>query len=288
MIVIKRPKRVGGAHHGGAWKIAYADFVTAMMAFFLLLWLLASTTEEQREGISNFFNAIPTGGEGGNGVLQGTVIDTKDIMDARDPSGAELAVFTPAPGFGITVDDPDDGRDPEQEAAAEREAEEAVKLQDEKAFAGVEHALKEALQKQPELGPNLVMDRTPDGLRIQIIDQERSPMFASGSAVLAPRMEQLLRLVGTLVAGMPNNVAVAGHTDANPFSRIDYGNWELSADRANAARRILANAGVPERRFVRVQGLADRQPLNSNDPLAPSNRRISVLLMSGTAPTATN
>ena len=290
MIIIKRPRRAADGHHGGAWKIAYADFVTAMMAFFLLLWLLASTTEEQRKGISDYFSALPVGTGAGEGVLQGKVIDTVEELSAREITGVETIELIPAPGYGVTAEEPSRGRRAESAPAQPGDAhlQAAQEARDEAAFTTVEQALEKALDTRPELAANLLIERTPDGLRIQIIDQERSPMFASGSAVLAPRMEQLLKLVGGLVAGVPNTIAVAGHTDAAPFMHDGYGNWELSADRANAARRLLTASGVPEARFVRVQGLADRQPLIAQDPLAPSNRRISVLLMKGGDAAAVN
>jgi chemotaxis protein MotB len=265
IIVIKRPKRGGDGHHGGAWKIAYADFVTAMMAFFLLLWLLSTTTEEQRRGISDYFNAIPTGGAGANGVLQGKVLDIADLQrPSPTPNGAMPVVLMPAPGMGRPLPQPTD------ESARREDA----------AFAEIERNLEAAVKASPELAGNILVERTPDGLRIQLIDQERSPMFASGSAVIVPRMEQLLRLVAAMVARVPNTIAVGGHTDAYPLARGDYSNWELSAERANAARRLLVASGVPEARVVRVLGLADRQPLLKDDPMAASNRRISILLMS--------
>jgi chemotaxis protein MotB len=265
VIIIKRPKKAGDGHHGGAWKIAYADFVTAMMAFFLLLWLLSTTTEEQRKGISDYFNAIPTGGAGANGLLQGKVLDITNLQrPATTPNGATPVVLMPAPGLGRPLPQPTD------EGAAREEA----------AFAEIERSLEAAVKGSPELAGNILVERTPDGLRIQLIDQERSPMFASGSAVIVPRMEQLLKLVAAMVARVPNTIAVGGHTDAHPLARGDYSNWELSADRANAARRLLVASGIPETRVVRVLGLADRQPLLKDDPMAASNRRISVLLMS--------
>ncbi|MEK0084967.1 flagellar motor protein MotB [Benzoatithermus flavus] len=265
IIVIKRPKKGGGGHHGGAWKIAYADFVTAMMAFFLLLWLLGATTEEQRKGISDYFNVVTNSGGGSNGVLQGKVIDIAGGQrTAATPSGMTPIVLMPAPGLGRPLPQPTDDGASREEAA----------------FAEIERNLEAAVKDSPELAGNMLVERTPDGLRIQLIDQERSPMFASGSAVIVPRMEQLLKLVAAMVARVPNTIAIGGHTDAHPLQRGDYSNWELSAERANAARRLLVANGVPESRIVRVLGLADRQPLIKDDPMAASNRRISILLMS--------
>jgi chemotaxis protein MotB len=280
-IIIKRPRKSIAAGHGGAWKIAYADFVTAMMAFFLVLWLLSSTTEEQRKGISDFFNVIASSNSGSNGLLEGRVIDEADRQTAINPSGFQPIVLMPQPGTGgagrplgseLERNSPDSATGEAKAGTDSREIEEAN-------FARIEQQLKEALREVPDLADNLLIERTPDGLRIQLVDQERSPMFASGSSVLAPGMERLLRLVAEMVARVPNRIAVGGHTDAHPFQRGIYSNWELSADRANAARRVLVGAGVPDMRIVRVLGLADRQPLIPEDPQAASNRRISILLM---------
>jgi chemotaxis protein MotB len=278
IIIIKRPRKAVADSHGGAWKIAYADFVTAMMAFFLILWLLSSTTEEQRKGISDFFNVIASSSGGSNGLLEGRVIDEADRQTATNPSGFQPVVLMPQPGTGgagrPTTAGADSATPDEAEARelANRAAEEA-------AFDRIEQQLKKALREVPDLADNLLIERTPDGLRIQLVDQEKSPMFASGSSVLASGMERLLRLVAEMVARVPNPIAVGGHTDAHPFQRGIYSNWELSADRANAARRVLIEARIPDMRIVRVLGLADRQPLIPEDPLAASNRRISILLM---------
>jgi chemotaxis protein MotB len=179
----------------------------------------------------------------------------------------------PAPKADAKTDA--DAPPPEAQGTAER--------REEADFAQIEENLEAAVQASPELSGNLIVERTPDGLRIQLIDQERSPMFASGSAIIVPRMAQLLNLVASMVGRVPNTIAVGGHTDGHPLTRGDYTNWELSADRANAARRLLVTSGVPDVRIVRMLGLADRQPLVRDDPMAASNRRISILLMSARA-----
>jgi chemotaxis protein MotB len=280
VIVIKRPRRGGAGHHGGAWKIAYADFVTAMMAFFLMLWLLGATTEDQRKGISDFFSVVANSSSAAGSVLAGKGMDVAAHgLPSPMASGVSPIVLMPAPGMGHLsapkADAEADAPPPEGQGPAER--------REEADFAQIEESLEAAVQDSPELSGNLMVERTPDGLRIQLIDQERSPMFASGSAVIVPRMAQLLNLVASMVGRVPNTIAVGGHTDGHPLTRGDYTNWELSADRANAARRLLVANGVPEARIVRVLGLADRQPLVRDDPMAASNRRISVLLMSAHA-----
>ena len=280
VIVIKRPRRGGDAHHGGAWKIAYADFVTAMMAFFLMLWLLSATTEVQRKGISDFFSVI-SNSSGANDVFAGKGMDmAAQGLPSPMATGVSPIVLMPAPGLGRTAAPKADF---EALPPAEAETAGTAERREDATFAEIEGSLEAAVKASPELAGNMIVERTPDGLRIQLIDQERSPMFASGSAIIVPRMAQLLNLVASMVGRVPNTIAVGGHTDAHPLTRGDYTNWELSADRANAARRLLVARGVPEARIVRVLGLADRQPLVRDDPMAASNRRISILLMSARA-----
>jgi chemotaxis protein MotB len=196
-------------------------------------------------------------------------------------TGVAPIVLMPAPGVGQSPAPKADAR--ADTDAPPPEAQGTVERREEATFAQIEEDLEAAVQASPELSGNLIVERTPDGLRIQLIDQERSPMFASGSAIIVPRMAQLLNLVASMAGRVPNTIAVGGHTDAHPLTRGDYTNWELSADRANAARRLLVARGVPEARIVRVLGLADRQPLVRDDPMAASNRRISILLMSARA-----
>ena len=275
VIVVKRRRKRNDAHHGGSWKIAYADFMTALMAFFLLMWLLSSTSEEQREGIAEFFTVFSySSSSGSNGLLEGRVIDTDNSATAQNHSSPlAIAVLPPAPGQTAGPDE--SARDAKEDALNK-----AIEERENREFSETENNLREALREHPELANHLLLQRTPEGLRIHIIDQERSPMFALGSSQLAPQAEQLLRLVAGVVANVPNSIAVSGHTDGLPLNRSSYTNWELSADRANAARRILVDSRIPDARIFRVLGLADRQPLVPEDPKAPSNRRISILLMS--------
>ena len=243
-IIIKKVKKGGDhGHHGGAWKLAYADFVTAMMAFFLLLWLLSATTEEQKEGIADYF--APTfaskSTSGANGVLGGNSI-TSD--DGSQSSGSVVVTLASPSGSDnqptATPQTPDD--EAINKAIAERE---------EQMFKDAEKELTDAIQNTPDLrafADNLIIDRTPEGMRIQIVDQNRKSMFPSGSAEPYPRTKQILQLVAKIIMKLPNRISIAGHTDSTPINRPDYSNWELSSDRANASRRVLREAGVPATR----------------------------------------
>ena len=275
-IIIKKVKKGGEhGHHGGAWKLAYADFVTAMMAFFLLLWLLSATTEEQKEGIADYF--APTfaskSTSGANGVLGGNSITSDDgsqssgsvVVTLASPSGNDNQTNT-------TPQTPDD--EAINKAIAERE---------EEMFKDAEKELTDAIQNTPDLkafADNLIIDRTPEGMRIQIVDQNRRSMFPSGSAEPYPRTKQILQLVAKIIVKLPNRISIAGHTDSQPIAnRPNYSNWELSSDRANASRRVLREAGVPVTRIAEVKGLADTEPLFPEDTTLPSNRRISITLL---------
>jgi chemotaxis protein MotB len=319
MIIIKRIKKGGHAAHGGAWKVAYADFVTAMMAFFLLLWLLNAVSQEQLEGISDYFAPISTqkSTSGGGGLLQGRTVDAKGVFNAVEKRHHTFAQFDqpdsdaddevrgsergdqPAPsgvrsGAGKKAVPPEAKADPDPaaaEAAAAAAAVQAAAEEREKAqFEGAQSSIREAIEANPELKRlvnNLLIDETPEGLRIQIIDQDGLAMFPRGSAVMHLHTERLLELVAKVIVQMPQSVEIAGHTDATPFTgSSDYSNWELSADRANAARRALLRLGVGEGRFSRVVGMAATDPLFPQDPKAPANRRLSVLLLR-TAPPVT-
>lgn len=298
-IFIKRVKKVQGGAHGGAWKIAYADFVTAMMAFFLLLWLLNSVTQEQLEGISNYFapaSVAPTT-SGAGGVLGGQTLAAEGSeVSARAKATVSLAL--PPPKTGLGGDDLEQGRDPdekteEQKKEEEKEAsEEAIKKAEEKQFQEVQQKIQEALKEIPngeQLSKSLVVDDTPEGLRIQIVDQEGFPMFPSGGSEPLERTLVLLDLVKNTVQKLPHKLAIAGHTDSVPFGLgSDLTNWELSANRANAARRYFIEQDLPAERISRIVGKADTEPLLSDDPRNARNRRIAITVLRGTgAPTTT-
>jgi len=268
-IIIKRIKKSGHAAHGGAWKIAYADFVTAMMAFFLLMWLLGSTTDGDKKGIADYFQSplkIALAGGSGSG-------DSNSILKG----GGESLTSTV-------------GQVKKGEVEATRNTINLHKLKQEQIRAEVARLenLKQEIQqklqsndKLKDVSSQIRLDMTRDGLRIQIVDDQNRPMFASGSAQIAPYMKDLLREIGAVLTEVPNHLTLEGHTDAQPFPGGDrgYSNWELSSDRANASRRELIAGGLADDRVLRVQGLASSQPFDEKDPLAPTNRRISIIVM---------
>jgi chemotaxis protein MotB len=272
-IIIKRIKKGGHAVHGGAWKIAYADFVTAMMAFFLLMWLLGSTTEGDKKGIADYFaSPLKVAMAGGSG--------SGDSSHVVKGGGEDLTRST--------------GQVKRGELEPKRSTINLHQLKDQQKRAEVARLedLKRKVQARLEQNGKLAamsaqirLDMTADGLRIQIIDQDQRAMFTSGSAVVQPHMRELLREVGSVLADVPNRLTLEGHTDAVPFSgnaegrERGYSNWELSADRANASRRELLAGGLPEEQVLRVQGLAASHPFDRTDATAASNRRISIVVM---------
>lgn len=281
-IIIKKVYKSGGGHGGGAWKIAYADFVTAMMAFFLLLWLLNSATQEQLEGVSDYFapSTASTSESGGGDILAGRTMGEEGVSQ-QDASRPSVVVDLPPPKIGAAdLEDVEDG-----EAAAQR-LEEQQKQQEDEQFEKAKAALEEAIQASPQLkqlSKSLLIDNTPEGLRIQLIDQEGQAMFPSGGTEMYPQARKVLELVSQVIKEMPQDIAISGHTDSVPFhSKNGYSNWELSADRANNARRVFMNLGIPEGRVARVVGRADTEPLMPDDPKNARNRRLSIVLLRGT------
>jgi chemotaxis protein MotB len=269
-IIVKKKKHARHKRHGGAWKVAYADFVTAMMAFFLLLWLLNAATKEQLEGISNYFAPVSTRPQssGSGGFLAGEAAAEKGTLEARDEKAKPTAPATDAHGFPA----------PEAEAPTLDEREE-------RQLADAEKALRAAVAKLPNaevLSKSLLVDNTPEGLRIQIVEQEGLPMFPRGGSTMYTHTEALLSMVAKVILEMPQAVSISGHTDALPFrGSSGYSNWELSADRANAVRRALVGGGVPESRIARVIGKAANELLLPDQPEAPGNRRMTVVLLRG-------
>ncbi|HEX7637132.1 MAG TPA: flagellar motor protein MotB [Burkholderiaceae bacterium] len=268
-IIIKRVKKGGHAAHGGAWKIAYADFVTAMMAFFLLMWLLGSTTDGDKKGIADYFaSPLKVALAGGSGAG-----DSNSVLKG----GGESLTSTV-------------GQIKKGDVQSQRNTINLHKLKAEQIRAEVSRLenLKQEIQKKiasndrlKDLSSQIRLDMTRDGLRIQIVDDQNRPMFDSGSAVIKPYMRDLLRAIGSVLTEVPNHLTLEGHTDATPYPGGDrgYSNWELSADRANASRRELVAGGLADDRVLRVQGLASSQPFDEKDPTAPANRRISIIVM---------
>jgi chemotaxis protein MotB len=300
-IIIKKIKKGGhGGHHGGAWKVAYADFVTAMMAFFLLLWLLNVTTDAQKRGIADYFDptiSIKSTSSGSGGILGGAAIGRPGTMSVN---ATKPAVALPVPALM----QPDDGEEGEQagnpsdadkndadkdqnpsETAkpTEKQLEKQLAAKEEQQFAAAEFALRQAIQDVPELqnlAENLIIDRTPEGLRIQLVDQDKNSMFPLGSAEMGEPAKNLMAQVAQIVQKLPNKISLTGNTDANPYQQgKNYTNWELSTDRANASRRALLQSGLTTDRIAKVIGMADRDPLFPKEPLSPRNRRISIVLL---------
>ncbi len=282
-IIIKRVKKVAGGHHGGAWKVAYADFVTAMMAFFLLLWLLNAVTEEQLTGISNYFapSMASKSQTGAGGILGGQVIGQGAMQSTT--SSPSLVQHLPPASIGPGGEDLTSQATEPMEGMGEKEFREALAEREQAKFDKAKDVLEAAMKGIPELKQfqgSLMVDNTVEGLRIQITDQEGLAMFPSGSSAMYGHTKALLDLVGRVVNQLPNKISISGHTDAIPFrDPSGYTNWELSADRALASRRALLSAGVPETRIDRVVGRADTDPLMVNDPKGPRNRRISIILL---------
>ncbi|MEQ8390827.1 MAG: flagellar motor protein MotB [Thalassospira sp.] len=268
-IVIKKIKKGGHGHHGGAWKVAYADFVTAMMAFFLLLWLLSSATEEQLQGVSMYFTpeTISQNDSGSGGLLGGTSLAEEGSL--RSEFGSPTVSMDIPP-----VQSPD-----------EREAIRVAQMEEQEFNEAKEQLLKaiESSEELQGLEKNIRVEENDDGLRIQILDEDGTAMFPSGSSGMAEHTRLLLEKVASVVEKMPQDISIEGHTDAVPFSRNDgYSNWELSADRALATRRVLEELGLNTGRFAKVAGLSDTDPLLPEAPENESNRRISITLLRGT------
>ena len=273
-IIVKRIKKGGHAAHGGAWKIAYADFVTAMMAFFLLMWLLGSTAKGDLQGIAAHFT-MPLkvslmGGDGAgssSSVLKGGGKDISQAAGQRNRSESEQRSVQ---------------RKMTTEEMMAMKAE--MGKQDAARIANLQQKIKELIIQNPKLaefGSQIKMEITPDGLQIQIVDDQNRPMFDSGSQLVKPYMRDILREIGTALNGVENRISLSGHTDATPYGNGErgYSNWELSADRANASRRELAAAGMPESKLARVVGLASSNLMEPQNPNHPINRRITILVL---------
>jgi chemotaxis protein MotB len=269
IIVRKIIVEAHGGHHGGAWKVAYADFVTAMMAFFLLLWILGATTEKQRKGIADYF--APTLIEmrlksaGSNGPFGGDSIISKDNYPHRASQTGSKSLTIPKDATG-----------------GAQEAAKAQRLQDQKRFGFLRKQLIQRIQQDKalrRLAENIRFTDTREGLRIDLVDKADFSMFAVGTDTLSPDAWRLMGQVAQVIAGVPNGVIVRGHTDSLPYAAgRSVNNWTLSSARAEATRRALAGQGVPAKRFARIEGVADREPYIPSDRYDPRNRRMSITL----------
>jgi chemotaxis protein MotB len=333
VIIVKRMgDSAAGGHHGGAWKVAYADFVTAMMAFFLLMWLLNATTEAQRKGLADYFSpnsqlshassgtGEPFGGHTAfdDGALvsdRGTVeisegkrpprdatvdgdphVQTRakrrvaDMDEGATDANPDPEAIQPVPaGEARSSDGPsqDGDRQPNRaEIQAEKERQEKA------AFAKAADEIRAAVSNDPsltELAKQLAIDMTPEGMRIQIMDEDKLPMFTTGSAAPNDRARLLIQKIAPVLQKLPEAISIAGYTDATPYAGLGKTNWELSSERANATRRLLTDSGLTDNRIRTVTGHADRDPLVPGDPLAAANRRIAIVVLRDTrAPPVTD
>jgi len=281
-ILIKKVKKVAGhGHHGGAWKVAYADFVTAMMAFFLLMWLINTTDPEQKRGIAEYFApaSVSTATSGSGGILGGTALGD----DGFKGSGSMSVISQLAPE--APPDAPEEaGQSSNLAAATEEELRAEIARREAEDFASAAESLRQAMQSMPELAElskQLIIDQTPEGLRIQLVDQEGRSMFENASARPNPRARLLLRAVARVVNQLPNRISITGHTSATPGSNRASApaDWPLSSARADASRVILQDAGVDADRVYQVSGKAGSDPLYPDDPTLAGNRRIAIVLL---------
>lgn len=255
-IIVKRIKKGHGGHHGGAWKIAYADFVTAMMAFFLLMWLLSSVSQGTLAGIAEYFKTpLKVALSGGDG--------SGDATSAIKGGGQDL---TRSAGQVKRTDMNEERR---------RERQVLSKLQ---------QRISMAIESNPVLRKyknQLLLEMTPEGLKVQIVDEKNRPMFDSGSANLLPHTKDILHEMGKMFNDVPNRLSVSGHTDATPYAGGErgYSNWDLSADRANAARRELLAGGMQDQKILRVVGLGSANPLDKQNAVNPINRWIAIVVL---------
>lgn len=280
-IIIKKVKKGGGhGHHGGAWKVAYADFVTAMMAFFLLMWLLNTTRPEQKQGIADYFApaSISSTTSGSGGILGGTSLGD----DGAKADGKLSVVQQMAPEAQDVTKEAQSSETANLDSASEQALRDALAKKEQDSFASAAQSLRQSLQDMPELAElskQILIDQTPEGLRIQLVDQEGRSMFKENSREPNDRARVLLRAVAKVINQLPNRVTISGHTSANAFGKKQDGDWALSAQRADASRQVLRSAGVDDDRVYQVSGKANSEPLYADDPTLAGNRRISIVLL---------
>jgi Flagellar motor protein len=288
-IIIKRIKKGEHGHHGGAWKVAYADFVTAMMAFFLLMWLINTTTPEQKRGIADYFapQSIAQTVSGSGGILGGKVMGQESaraggavsMFQKNSPPSKNSSEKSAQNGVSQGGSNAANSANGDQSNAAESQMTSTQNGD----FAHAAEAIHQAIQDNPDiasLSKQVVVDQTPDGMRIQLVDQDGRPMFQQGTAQPMPYTRKLLETIAKVIDRLPNRVSIAGHTEGKQFSGPKgMTNWELSAERANAGRAILSGAGLASDRIYEVAGKAGSDPLLPEDPNASANRRLSITLM---------
>lgn len=281
-VIIKRIKKGGhDGHHGGAWKVAYADFVTAMMAFFLLMWLINTTTPEQKRGIADYFapQSIAQTVSGSGGVLGGKVMGqesaqaggAQSVMQRQSPPSPSTPVKSLATNVTQGASGTSQNADSNSNASSTEDGE----------FAHAAEAIRQSVQDNPDLANlshQVMLEETPQGLRIQLVDQDGRPMFREGTAEPMPYTKKLLAVVGQVIDTLPNRISISGHTSGSDTGQSG-DSWELSSARANAARALLQAGGLSSDRIYEVAGKAGSEPLLPEDPSASANRRLSILLM---------
>ncbi|MFK4810285.1 flagellar motor protein MotB [Devosia sp. ZW T5_3] len=275
-IIIKKVKKVAHAHHGGAWKIAYADFVTAMMAFFLLLWLISMTTPEQKQGLADYFAPpnISASTSGSGGVMGGTAMDSAGAQMSGSIS-TEAKADAPKP-----QDNVENGA---EDAASKSQAQADIKASQSQAFHSAAASIRQAWQAMPditEIADNLLVEETPEGLNIQIVDQEGRPMFPEGSKFPFELTRKAIAAIAPILQQLPNQISISGHTAAGGvFSNPRYGPWDLSSDRANVVRSILSEFGLADDRIEAVTGRSTSDPFFPNDPYMAANQRVKITVL---------
>jgi chemotaxis protein MotB len=288
IIIVKRRKKGVAEHHGGAWKVAYADFVTAMMAFFLVMWLVTAVSKDKRAAIFEYFknpsmesgkSVKPAPGQMGPGGASTSPINLGGGLDSLRTQVAKVTDIGARPSLVRPATQTQDAAKSESEA----QARERVQAAEHKKLETLMEELKEAVSKSQALQPfkdQLLLDITPEGIRIQIVDAQNRPMFDVGSARLRDYTQNILHELTPYLSSVPNRISITGHTDIRPYpGQGGYSNWELSADRANAARRALVSAGLPDTKIARVVGLSSSVLFDKADPQNPINRRISIVIM---------
>src|SRR5450830_6790 len=268
-IIVKRIKKAGGGHHGGAWKIAYADFVTAMMAFFLLMWLLGSTAKGNLQGIAEYFQTplkVAMAGGDGSGDSSSVIKGGGKDLSLREGQNRRGDIEAQKKSYNLHA------------------AEAALAKADAERLKGLKARIEAVIESNPVLKQykkQLLLDITTEGLRIQMVDELNRPMFASAKADLQPYTKEILHEIGKALNDVPNKISLSGHTDSAPYGMGEkgYSNWELSADRANASRRELVYGGMDESKVLRIVGLSSSVLFDKDDPLNPINRRISIIVM---------
>ena len=281
-IIVKKKKAAAHAHHGGAWKVAYADFVTAMMAFFLLMWLMAAANDPQKRAIAGYFNDVGGGLVGPGGANTGVI--QFDHPQTSPESMKPPPITNSEPGGqneqsrGEGVEHPSPVQLTDDQMREQFEKQESENL--EKLKQSLEAELAKNTSALRELRDQILIDYTGLGLRVQIVDKEQRPMFDIGSSRLKPYSVDVLEALAPMLNSVENHISVTGHTDAVSYGAgASYTNWELSTDRANAARRALVNGGYPEDKFVTVQGMGSAAPFKPEAPNDPVNRRIAILVL---------